>query len=604
MNEKEFLKERFKTAITSAVKAISDNSKLQITFGKTEESKDNFLNLPDVASLSKLEDFTNLRAFADSEALKIKYTDKAIYLKNEPEGTTAKKLYAIAEKIRYEKIGSNKLKGVKNNIVQCYEKKFKDKKISEVKTEADVSINEAFELYLRSHFFKIKQTNTTKKILSYWKDLFNEKLKWQLKKLDNCIEDQSEFDGIVAQLIKDLEFEDSNAEKNAEQETKAPEEDKDTGTNENENNPSHQNLEEESTESEISLDDLNIDTFDEQDSADKSTTEENMENPTLQRMNEKNLRRSTYKVFSKNYDEIVKAEDLENKEEIIKLRKSLDQQLINLKNLISKLANKLQRKLLARQNRSWEFDLEEGILDTARLTRVVTDPFLPLTYKKEKDIDFKDTVVTLLVDNSGSMRGRPISIAAICGDILSRTLERCFVKVEILGFTTKNWKGGKSREEWNLNNKPSNPGRLNDLRHIIYKSADTPWRQSKNNLGLMLKEGLLKENIDGEAILWAFKRISKRKEERKILMVISDGAPVDDSTLSVNSGNYLEKHLKQTVKFIENKSDVEILAIGIGHDVTRYYKRAVKITDVQELGDIMINQLTELFSEKIKKTIH
>ena len=298
------------------------------------------------------------------------------------------------------------------------------------------------------------------------------------------------------------------------------------------------------------------------------------------------------------------AEDLENQDEIIRLRKNLDQQLINLQNIIGKLANKLQRQLLAKQNRSWEFDLEEGMLDASKLSRVIIDPLHSLSYKKEKEIEFKDTVVTLLIDNSGSMRGRPISVAAICADILSRTLERCSVKVEILGFTTKNWKGGKSREKWNLNNKPKNPGRLNDLRHIIYKAADKPWRQSKKNLGLMLKEGLLKENIDGEALLWAFKRLEKRKEERKILMIISDGAPVDDSTLSVNLGDYLETHLKQTVKWIEENSKVEVVAVGIGHDVTRYYKKAIKITDVQELGDVMVNQLTELFSEKVKNTIH
>ena len=318
----------------------------------------------------------------------------------------------------------------------------------------------------------------------------------------------------------------------------------------------------------------------------------------------KNSSEEKYKIYTSIYDEVKKAEELEKEEEITRLRKNLDQQLINLQNLVAKLANKLQRQLLAKQNRSWEFDLEEGILDASKLSRVIIDPFHSLSYKMEKETEFKDTVVTILIDNSGSMRGRPISVAAICADILSRTLERCSVKVEILGFTTKNWKGGKSRELWNTENKPKNPGRLNDLRHIIYKAADKPWRQSRKNLGLMLKEGLLKENIDGEALLWAFKRIAVRKEERKILMVISDGAPVDDSTLSVNSGDYLEKHLKQTVKWIEENSNVEILAVGIGHDVTRYYKRAIKIADVQELGDVMINQLTKLFSEKTYKTIH
>ena len=309
-----------------------------------------------------------------------------------------------------------------------------------------------------------------------------------------------------------------------------------------------------------------------------------------------------YKVYTNQFDEFSKAEDLESEEELLRLRASLDQQLLQLKNFISKLANKLQRKLLAKQNRSWEFDLEEGTLDSSKLTRIIIDPLNSLSFKREKKVEFKDTLVTILIDNSGSMRGKPISVAAICADILSRTLEKCSVKVEILGFTTKHWKGGSSRESWTTNGKPKNPGRLNDLRHIIYKSADVPWRQTKNNMGLMLKEGLLKENIDGEALRWAFNKNNKRKEERKILMVISDGAPVDDSTLSANSSDYLENDLKNTVKSIENFSSVELVAIGIGHDVTRYYSRAVKITDVQDLGDVMINQLSDLFSEK--KVLH
>ena len=308
-----------------------------------------------------------------------------------------------------------------------------------------------------------------------------------------------------------------------------------------------------------------------------------------------------YKIYTRKYDETAKPESLENIEEISKLRKNLDQQLISFQDLITKLANKLQRELLAKQNRSWDFDLEEGLLDSSKLTRIIIDPYNSLSFKKEKDLEFKDTIVTLLIDNSGSMRGRPITIAALCADILSRTLERCSVKVEILGFTTKNWKGGQSREDWSKEGKIKNPGRLNDLRHIVYKSADTHWRQAKRNLGLMLKEGLLKENIDGEAILWAYNRLTKRKEERKILMVISDGAPVDDSTLSVNSGDFLEKHLKKTVAFIENKTNIEILAIGIGHDVSRYYKKAIKISDVNELGDVMIDQLSGLFKNNKKR---
>ena len=319
---------------------------------------------------------------------------------------------------------------------------------------------------------------------------------------------------------------------------------------------------------------------------------------------DKNFGDSKYKNYTQEFDEVVNANELENEEELLRLRKSLDQQLLSLKNFISKLANKLQRKLLAKQNRSWDFDLEEGALDTSKLTRIIIDPLNSLSFKKEKEIKFKDTLVTILIDNSGSMRGKPISVAAICADVLSRTLERCSVKVEILGFTTKHWKGGQSRQKWMDNQKPLFPGRLNDLRHIIYKSADTPWRQSKNNMGLMLKEGLLKENIDGEALKWAYNKSLKRKEERKILMVISDGAPVDDSTLSTNTSDYLENNLKQTVKWIEKNSSVDLLAIGIGHDVTRYYDKAIKITDVQDLGDVMINQLTDLFSEDKKRTVH
>ncbi len=334
-----------------------------------------------------------------------------------------------------------------------------------------------------------------------------------------------------------------------------------------------------------------------------SEDENSLNTPRSRKKINKNFGDTKYKFYTQEFDEVISAEKLESNEELLRLRQNLDQQLLSLKNFISKLANKLQRKLLAKQNRSWEFDLEEGSLDASKLTRVIIDPLNSLSFKKEKDIQFKDTLVTILIDNSGSMRGKPISVAAICADILARTLERCSVKVEILGFTTKHWKGGQSREKWMNNQKPLFPGRLNDLRHIIYKSADAPWRQSKNNMGLMLKEGLLKENIDGEALKWAYNKIFKRKEKRKILMVISDGAPVDDSTLSTNPSDFLENNLKQVVKWIEKSSSVELLAIGIGHDVARYYDKAIKIADVQDLGDVMINKLTDLFSED-KKTIH
>ena len=603
MDEKEILKERFKTAVSSTVKAISGNFDLEIKFSNKADSKKNLLNLPDIIALKNLQDFTNLRAFADSEALKIKYTDQKIYIKNQPNGTTAKSLYSIAEKIRYEKIGSEKLKGVRNNIIQCYENRYKNKKIEEIKTDSDVTITEAFELYLRNHFFQLKENKIKKKVLSNWKDLFDKNIKKNLKKLDNCVDNQNEYAQIISELIQDINLEDTNS-KDQEQTKEEDQNDPSLSDDDNEKENSKKDSESQKNEENFDMAESIIDSLDQNENNENIKEKEIPQSPILNNNKKKILQKEKYKIYTNEYDEVKDAKDLEKDEEIDRLRKSLDQQLTNLQNIVAKLANKLQRQLLAKQNRSWEFDLEEGILDSSKLSRIIVNPYQPLSYKNEKEMEFKDTIVTLLIDNSGSMRGRPISVAAICADILSRTLERCSVKVEILGFTTKNWKGGKSREKWNVNNKPSNPGRLNDTRHIIYKSADTPWRQSKKNLGLMLKEGLLKENIDGEALLWAFNRLLKRKEERKILMVISDGAPVDDSTLSVNSGDYLEKHLKQTVKWIEESSNIEILAVGIGHDVTRYYNKAIKIADVQELGDVMINQLTNLFEEKKKKTMH
>ena len=398
-----------------------------------------------------------------------------------------------------------------------------------------------------------------------------------------------------------------NLDENIEEEE---EKDEENDTNEKEKNPKNQEQKAEKQKQEEK--EMSIDSGVPDLENDASETDQNSEEIEIEDQSKSEIRRNIknkmgdlkYKSYTEEFDEIIKAEDLEKDEELCRLRKNLDQQLLQLKNFISKLANKLQRKLLAKQNRAWNFDLEEGLLDTSKLPRIIMNPFNSLSFKKEKDIEFKDTLVTILIDNSGSMRGKPISVAAICADILARTLERCSVKVEILGFTTKHWKGGLSRERWMKNDKPHLPGRLNDLRHIIYKSADTPWRQAKNNMGLMLKEGLLKENIDGEALKWAYNKMSRRKEERKILMVISDGAPVDDSTLSTNTSDYLESNLKNIVKWIENKTDIELLAIGIGHDVSRYYEHAIKITDVQDLGDVMINQLTDLFVEKKNKTLH
>ena len=462
----------------------------------------------------------------------------------------------------------------------------------------DTNIIDAFEIYMTNKFFNLELSSGNKEILQFWENDFNKSIGNHLKFLKENLENQEVYNNKFSEILESMDiFENDDTTEKENDEKDDTNDQNNPNNNEDENNEqsSKSSEDENITQGMDSKDDVNEFRLD-----DQLANENNDDMDSENVIQKKNLGISDkeYKIFTKEFDEIAKAESLETAEEIQKLRKNLDQQLTSFQDLITKLANKLQRQLMAKQNRSWEFDLEEGLLDSSKLPRIIIDPYNSLSFKKEKDLDFKDTLVTLLIDNSGSMRGRPITIAAICADILSRTLERCSVKVEILGFTTKNWKGGKSRQEWNKLGKTKNPGRLNDLRHIIYKSADSHWRQSKKNLGLMLKEGLLKENIDGEAITWAFNRLKKRREERKILMVISDGAPVDDSTLSVNSGDFLEKNLKKIVKFIETNSEIEILAIGIGHDVSRYYKKAIKISDVQELGDVMIDQLSGLFENK------
>ena len=594
--EKKFeILDNFKVAISSTIKSLSNSENIEVFFGvQTSKSDKNSIKLPEIEHYNNEFNYDQIRALADSESLKIRYSDFKIYKKYEPEGNISKKLYEIAEKIRFEKIGTDKFKGVKNNIEKYYQKRVNS---LDLKSSED-RIVESFENYLRVKFLKFKNSkNLDKKLKTYKKDL-DEKFKGKIDKLNNFLDDQASFNSIISELISNMsldeEIEDQDKERNEENKEEKPKDSDNTEQRTKEQEQQEMSIETGAPELESEAKDSDQDGK-EVEIEDKSKSE-------LRKNTKNNISGLKYKSYTNEFDEIIKAEELENEEELIRLRKNLDQQLLQLKNFISKLANKLQRKLLAKQNRSWDFDLEEGLLDTSKLPRIIMDPFNSLSFKKEKDIEFKDTLVTILIDNSGSMRGKPISVAAICADILARTLERCSVKVEILGFTTKHWKGGSSREKWMKNEKPVLPGRLNDLRHIIYKSADTPWRQAKNNMGLMLKEGLLKENIDGEAISWAFNRLKKRKEERKILMVISDGAPVDDSTLSVNSGDFLEKHLKRVVKFIEVQSDIEILAIGIGHDVSRYYNKAIKITDVNELGDVMISQLSSMFDKK--KNLH
>ena len=654
-NKTENLKEKLRQALLSTARVISDdlgiNTKKNI---KNSEKQD----LIELENLNSKNDFIKARAETDSRALKKKFSSEDIFKKNLPSGSSCKSLYTITEKIRYEKLGSKMLKGIDKNLRDNYIQIINHKRKTQIKSKDDVPLIEAFELYMLKNFHDIKLNSLTTKMLNFWEKDFDKSIFKHIEFFEKNLEDQDIYSSKFSKILQEMDIfqTDENEEKkdeNQEDNQESRSNDNNESEDENKKDPDKQDQKDSILDSDYNIDeyklneelvdadpnekkkdenqednqegksnendesedenkkdpdkneqkdsilepDYNIDEYKlNEELVDTNSDEQNYEQ-VIQKKNLKNLNLD-YKIFTTQFDEITKAENLENADEANKLRKTLDQQLIGFQDVITKLANKLQRQLLAKQNRAWEFDLEEGLLDSSKLPRIIMDPYNSLSFKKEKDLDFKDTVVTLLIDNSGSMRGRPITIAAICADILSRTLERCSVKVEILGFTTKNWKGGQSRELWNKNNKPNTPGRLNDLRHIIYKGADTHWRQAKDNLGLMLKEGLLKENIDGEAITWAFHRIKKRKEERKILMVISDGAPVDDSTLSVNSGDFLEKHLKKMVKFIEEKTEIEILAIGIGHDVSRYYNRAIKITDVNELGDVMISQLSSLFDKK------
>ena len=591
------LKEKLKQALTSTIKVISDDFKVEVNQDKSKGFKK--IDFFEIENLDSKNDFIKARADSDSAALKKKFSNSQIYKKYLPSNSSCRSLYALAEKIRYESLGGMMLKGIEKNFKDNYNLMISLKRKDQLKTKEDVSVIEAFELYMLKNFHDIKLNNHTSKMLSFWEKDFDKAISDNIDFLKKKLEFQDEYSLRFSEIFQKMEiFQHEEVQENKEENEDSTHDsssnpDQESGT-EDQKDQSKKDETEASFDSEYDIDEYKLD-----DQLIDSDSDQQRNEQVIQKGSFDNLDLD-YKIFTNEFDEITKAENLENSEDSSKLRKTLDQQLIGFQDVITKLANKLQRQLLAKQNRAWEFDLEEGLLDSSKLPRVIMNPYNSLSFKKEKDLDFKDTIVTLLIDNSGSMRGRPITIAAICADILSRTLERCSVKVEILGFTTKNWKGGQSRELWNKKGKPKTPGRLNDLRHIIYKGADTHWRQAKNNLGLMLKEGLLKENIDGEAISWAFNRIKKRKEERKILMVISDGAPVDDSTLSVNSGDFLEKNLKKIVKFIEDKTEIEILAIGIGHDVSRYYKRAIKITDVNELGDVMISQLSELFDNKKK----
>ena len=602
--------EDLKKAISSTVKAIADDHELDVVFENNKSNSSNQIVLPKIDNNINLKDLTEIRGNADNEALMHKYHNSKLYYELQPSGEKNQKIYEILENTRVQLIGSKLMRGVKSNLKMAYEKKCNSLELQNVESQSDLDIENAIDIYFRNEISSDYTPLNADKALKKWRSWLDKKIGNRTENMKNNIFNQKEFAQSVNQLIQDLDYYDKqeNKDEKKEEDNNQDIEQLDSNeVNDLENQSSFSEEESSETEEEVSFEEteMNVDKENEEDL--KDIDESNNENtkPQFRGDNQTDKILNDYKVYSEEFDEIITAQNICEEEELNRLRSYLDQQLKSFQTIISRLANRLQRKLLAKQNRSWDFDLEEGLLDTSRLTRIIMDPYHSLSFKKEKDTDFKDTVVSLLIDNSGSMRGRPITVAAMSADILARTLERCGVKVEILGFTTKAWKGGKSREHWMQNNKIPSPGRLNDLRHIVYKAADEPWRRSKKNLGLMMREGLLKENIDGEALLWAHKRLQGRYEARKILVVISDGAPVDDSTLSVNTGNYLEKHLRGVISWIEEKSSIQLLAVGIGHDVTRYYKRAVTIVDAEQLADVMTEQLVDLFEEdqKIKRVV-
>ena len=598
---KEDTLDTFKRALSSTVKAIAEDKEIEVIFGNNSTSSEEKIILPEINNVFDLDNIASIRGAADNEALIYKYRNNDTYSEFLPNKEKNKKIYESLENTRIQILGSKYMRGVKSNLLSLYEKNCNEKNYSNITSQSDLEIEHALEIYLKKKIDTNIVPKSASHALSYWSKWLDSKVGTSIDDLLENVDNQEKFAKLANKLISDLKLYDTNENKDeSEDDNKGQQTEEldnpdidETESQSSMSDDDMENTEEEvqSEESELPVDENNEEMQDMEDDGSENVKPQYKESKSVETI------LSEYMVYSNKYDEIITAQDLCEDEELNRLRKYLDQQLKSFQTIISRLANRLQRKLLAKQNRSWEFNIEEGLLDTSRLTRVITDPFYSLSFKKEKDTDFKDTVVSLLIDNSGSMRGRPITVAAMSADILARTLEKCGVKVEILGFTTKAWKGGKSRESWMQNNKPPSPGRLNDLRHIIYKAADEPWRRSKKNLGLMMREGLLKENIDGEALLWAHKRLQNRYEARKILMVISDGAPVDDSTLSVNSGNYLEKHLRGAINWIENKSDVQLLAVGIGHDVTRYYKKAVTIVDAEQLADVMTEQLVDLFDE-------
>ena len=597
----------FKKALAEATKVMANNPELTVnyTVDPSGISGDN-IRLPQISRRMSREEVLIARGTSDALALYHRYHNEKTHARYVPEGGIAQDIYEAMETARCEALGARDMPGTAGNIDAKIASETDRMGYRDIKERSEAPLSDAAGFLIRSLATGRELPEGAQNVLNLWRDFLETQAGKTIENVSDQLEDQSQFAKFARQVITDLgygdqlgndpdnmddedeeQFQDDADEENNPESTG----DEDSQDEESEANPEQsQEEQEDAGQASVSLDDDASDDMSEE--TELPEGESPVEPPAPQPISEAD---PNYKVFAREYDEEVHAEELAEPVELERLRAYLDQQLEPLKGAVSRLANKLQRRLQAQQNRSWLFDLEEGILDAGRLARIVANPTTPLSFKMEQDTEFRDTVVTLLLDNSGSMRGRPISIAAICADVLARTLERCSVKVEILGFTTRAWKGGQSRERWLNDGRPQQPGRLNDLRHIIYKGADAPWRRSRPNLGLMMKEGLLKENIDGEALEWAHRRMIARAEQRKILMVISDGAPVDDSTLSVNPANYLEKHLRDVIDMVERRKAVELLAIGIGHDVTRYYERAVTITDVEQLAGAMTEQLAALF---------
>ena len=590
--------EVFKQAVTSTMRAISGNRELSVSFGRGKPyMQGNRVRIPLPESGLTETQLASLRGTADRFALRIRFHDEAFHRSHRPQSGVAQDVFDWVEEARIASIGSYLMKGVQNNLYAQLEQHCIDHGFDQIEDQTQAPLGEAVGMLIREKIVGEPGPPGASKVLEFWRDYIEDRIGDRLENLGTSIFDQEEFSNVCRQIISDLGLSDDWGEENPDGDSEDAEEEEmesEAGDEASDQEMSADGDMADAIEGEVPVDMDAMELAEAEGEADEAGAPPDM-------MSDKNWLRpkeSQYEVFSNAFDEVVFADELCEPLELDRLRGVLDKHLQSSQIVISKLANRLQRKLMAQQNRTWEFDLEEGTLDSSRLTSVIIDPCSPLAFKQEKDMKFRDTVVSMLIDSSGSMRGRSITIAAMCADILGRTLERCTVKVEILGFTTRAWRGGQSRELWLQQGKPAQPGRLNDLRHIIYKAADMPWRRSRRNLGLMMREELLKENIDGEALLWAHNRLAGRSEDRQILMVISDGLPVDNSTLLVNPSNYLEQHLKYAIDRIENHSKVELVAIGIGHDVTHHYRRAVTITDAEQLGDAMTEQLVDLFDEE------